>query len=304
MRARLPLFVVIALAPILGAAGACGGAQNDDEPTNETLSGVVANDIDENPNLVTIEHGHPLDPAAMPPAPSPLPEVAPGEATAPVSLADALGDGPPCTTDADCGDGAFCAFDIAHCGEASEAGVCMTPPAMCTMDWTPVCGCDGVTYGNACGAWAAGANVAAAGPCEGDDPLGQAPADPTPADAAPPGPALPDGAACTDDGMCGEGEFCAFETGHCGELDRPGVCMEPPMMCTRDWRPVCGCDGRTYGNACGAWSAGTSIAHTGECPTPPTDDGTPIPTEPGIGDGAGPPPVLDPAPQPTSLPSE
>ena len=55
----------------------------------------------------------------------------------------------------------------------------------------------------------------------------------------------------------------------------PSCVLTPPsevMACTMDWRPVCGCDGVTYGNACGAKAAGVPEFTEGECKKTETAD--------------------------------
>ena len=64
---------------------------------------------------------------------------------------------------------------------------------------------------------------------------------------------------------CPDGQYCKFDAGTCGIEKRTGTCVAKPQMCTRDYRPQCGCDGQTYGNACDAASKGKNIDHEGEC---------------------------------------
>lgn len=65
---------------------------------------------------------------------------------------------------------------------------------------------------------------------------------------------------------CGnEADYCQYPEGQCRMPDAAGTCQPKTEMCTQQYEPVCGCDGKTYGNACMAAGAGVSIQSQGEC---------------------------------------
>ncbi|MBM4343460.1 MAG: hypothetical protein FJ100_08795 [Deltaproteobacteria bacterium] len=137
------------------------------------------------------------------------------------------------------------ACDITGC-YPDAAGVCVAWQAVCPPAYKPVCGCNDKTFANDCVRVMAGVAKKAEGACAPE---------PTP---------------CTVLGptTCAPGEICITPTGQCNGT---GKCTKKPDTCLALEAPVCGCNNKTYANACLALAANQNIASNGACPVNPVD---------------------------------
>ncbi len=154
-------------------------------------------------------------------------------------------------------------------GGCGTPGTCTERPSQCSPVADPYCGCDGLTYPNACVAAQAGVRVAGVGTCSsvdaGSDVSMDVPRDvrdvSTDAVVDAPADVIITPGSCLSNANCLRTQYCEGLTG-CGT---PGTCLVRPTTCSTLVNPVCGCNNVTYINRCTANSVGVQMALRGAC---------------------------------------
>ncbi len=150
----------------------------------------------------------------------------------------AIGGG--CNATQACAAGGYC--DVgATCG---TAGTCTAIPTACTDIGQPVCGCDGVTYGNPCTAAGAGASVTTLGPCAKPPPT------------VPPGQLFACGTILCDAAT----QYCQRAFNDVPPPPETDTCLPLPKSCART-------------SSCSCFPAGTPCVSAATCKQIPTAKG-------------------------------
>ncbi len=249
-----------------GGGNSTGGAAGEPVPGGELVPGGQPV-----PGGELVPGGQPVPGGELAPGGQPVPGGEPAPGGQPVPGGEPVPGG--CVADAECPQvgaancaglcvegecqvicGGDCDENHACPGNAvCQDGLCMAVACACPAVFEPVCGADGVTYGNACEAQCADVVVASEGECVG---------------VACPDPNDPAVHYVSDDpAMCALVRFAcaANQEAFFGECGCGCIDVEPACVCPDVFLPVCGADGVTYGNACEAACERVVVASEGEC---------------------------------------